>query len=220
VLTVTNPFGQTLTYGYDQNGNVTSVSDSLGGQVTSVLSAAERLTSRQFSGPNGQQARLDLNYTPDGQVSTLTRYSNLSGNTRVGLTQNSYDAVGNVTQIQHQNGSGSSLLTYVYSYDTANRLSSETDNGTTTNYGYDHDSQLTSAGGSNYGFDPNGNRNMSGYVTGVANRLLSDGTWNYHYDAAGNITSKTNSQTGETWTYSYDLGEERCQEPKTIEDRK
>jgi RHS repeat-associated protein len=205
VLTVTNPFGQTLTYGYDQNGNVTSVSDSLGGQVTSVFSAAQRLTSRQFSGPNGQQARLDVAYTADGQVSTLTRYSNLSGTTKVGQTQVSYDAAGNLTHIQHQNGSNSTLLDLVYSYDAANRLSSQTVAGTTTNYGYDHDSQLTSAGDTSTSFDPNGNRTVSGYVTGVNNRLLSDGTWSYQYDAAGNITSKRNSQTGESWTYTVDL---------------
>jgi RHS repeat-associated protein len=163
------------------------------------------LTSRQFSGPNGQQARLDVAYTADGQVSTLTRYSNLSGTTKVGQTQVSYDAAGNLTHLQHQNGSNSTLLDLVYSYDAANRLSSQTVAGTTTSFGYDHDSQLTSAGGTSTTFDPNGNRTISGYVTGVDNRLLSDGTWTYQYDAAGNITSKRNIQTGETWTYTVDL---------------
>ena len=35
--------------------------------------------------------------------------------------------------------------------------------------------------------------------------MLSDGTWNYGYDAAGNTVSKVNIATGETWTYGYDF---------------
>ena len=37
------------------------------------------------------------------------------------------------------------------------------------------------------------------------NELLSDGTWNYTYDAEGNTVTKVNIATGETWTYGYDL---------------
>jgi RHS repeat-associated protein len=189
----------------DANSNVTSVSDTLGGQLTSVFDAAQRLTSRQFSGPNNQQARLDVGSTGDGQIATLTRSSNVSGTMKVGVTQNTYDDAGNITHIQHQNGSNSTLLDLTYNYDTDNRLSSQTVPGTTTNFGYDRDSQLTSAGGTNTTFDANGNRTSTGYQTGVDNRLLTDGTWTYSYDAVGNITSKRNIQTGETWTYSYDL---------------
>ena len=37
-------------------------------------------------------------------------------------------------------------------------------------------------------FDTNGNRTMSGYVTGPGNQLLSDGTWNYGYLYARALT--------------------------------
>ena len=57
----------------------------------------------------------------------------------------------------------------------------------------------------NYSYDPNGNSTLPGHVTGPNNQLLSDGTWNYTYDAVGNTIGKTNIQTGETWAYSYDL---------------
>ena len=33
---------------------------------------------------------------------------------------------------------------------------------------------------------------MTGYSTGAGNQLLSDGTWNYSYDAVGNTIEKTN----------------------------
>ena len=70
-------------------------------------------------------------------------------------------------------------------------------------YGYDGASQLTSVNGSSYSFDANGNRTMTGYSTGTGNQLLSDGTWNYSYDAVGNTIKKTNIGSGEYWTYSW-----------------
>jgi RHS repeat-associated protein len=73
----------------------------------------------------------------------------------------------------------------------------------TTTYGYDAASQLTSVNGTGYAYDANGNRNMTGYSTGPGNRLLSDGTWNYSYDAVGNTIQKTNIASGEYWTYAW-----------------
>ena len=55
-----------------------------------------------------------------------------------------------------------------------------------------------------YSYDANGNRTMPGYVVGPDNRILSDGTWNYSYDAENNRIGKTNILTGETWSYAYD----------------
>jgi hypothetical protein len=46
---------------------------------------------------------------------------------------------------------------------------------------------------------------MAGYVTGPANRLASDGAWNYFYDGEGNTTKRINISTGQTWTYGFDL---------------
>src|SRR5487761_1367617 len=40
-------------------------------------------------------------------------------------------------------------------------------------------------------FDKNGNRTMTGYSTGSANLLTSDGTINYTHDADGNQTVRT-----------------------------
>ena len=69
-------------------------------------------------------------------------------------------------------------------------LFSETDNGVTTNYGYDAQNELTSAGATTETYDADGNRTGAGYVVGPDNELLSDGTWNYSYDAAGNTVSR------------------------------
>ena len=57
--------------------------------------------------------------------------------------------------------------------------------------------------GSSYSYDTNGNRTTTGFSTGPGNQLLSDGVWNYKYDAAGNTIWKTNISTGEYWAYSW-----------------
>ena len=55
-----------------------------------------------------------------------------------------------------------------------------------------------------YSYDDNGNRTMSGYSTDTGNELSSDGTYNYTYDAAGNMTSKTDIATGVETDYVWD----------------
>src|SRR5262249_9336816 len=219
VLTQNDPFNLTLTFGYDAANNRTSVTDSLGGQLTSVLDAGNRLTSRQFGGTGQTPLRIDLTWTANDRLATLTRYKNLAGTQLVGTTINTFDDAGNLTQIQHKDGSNANISTWAYSYDAANRLTSESLNGgTATNYGYDNADQLTSAGASSYSFDPNGNRTMSGYQTGTNNRLVSDGTWNYTYDAEGNVTKKVRISDGQTWTYTWNLSNKLLQAEQRVTD--
>ncbi|MCI0564094.1 MAG: hypothetical protein MN733_36930, partial [Nitrososphaera sp.] len=63
---------------------------------------------------------------------------------------------------------------------------------------------LTGDTGSGYSYDANGNRNMSGYQTGVANRVTTDGVKTYTYDAEGNVTQTTVGSAGATWVYTFD----------------
>jgi RHS repeat-associated protein len=204
-VTVTQePFGLTLTSSYDAVGNRTLVQDSYGGVTTSLYDAADRLTTREFGGAGQTPLRFDTTYTARDQVATVKRYTDLAGTTKVGESDYTYDAVGRVTNLQHKDGSGNLLANYTYTYDKASRLTSDTTDGATTSYGYDSDSQLTSAGASNYGYDPNGNRNTTGYATGAANRLTNDGTYTYTYDAAGELIKKSKGASAETWQYDYD----------------
>ena len=52
-----------------------------------------------------------------------------------------------------------------------------------------------------FSFDANGNRTMAGYATGTNNRLTTDGTYNFEYDAEGNRTKRTEIATGEVVEY-------------------
>ena len=58
-----------------------------------------------------------------------------------------YDSAGNVGTITHSVVGGSSLATFAYAYDAANRLTHETNAEGSVTYTYDNTNQLTSATG-------------------------------------------------------------------------
>ncbi len=199
------PFGMALTMGYDANNNRTLVQDSLGGTTTYVYDPLNRLTSLQFGGTGQTTVRIDQTYTARDQVATQTRYTDLAGTNVVGTSSYLYDPQGRLTSLQQTYANGSVLASYAYSYDNADRLTSKTDNGTTTSYSYNKNSELTQAGSTSYSYDATGNRTMSGYQTGSGNELLNDGTWTYTYDNEGNLIEKSQGPSGLTWYYTYDL---------------
>jgi RHS repeat-associated protein len=197
-------FGLTLTYTYDAAGNRTRVEDSLGGVLTSTYDAAHELTYRELHGSGGNPIHVSLGYTARGQLDSLNRYTGPSPSQLVGQSQFTYDGSGQLTHLQHKDGTGSNLANYTYTYDAVHRLLTETLNGTTTTYSYDSSNQLTNDSRLTYSYDAAGNRTMTGYATGTGNRLSSDGTWTYSYDDEGNLTKKSKGANAETWTYGYD----------------
>ena len=50
----------------------------------------------------------------------------------------------------------------------------------------------------------NGNRTLTGYVTGASNLLLSDGVFTYSYDAEGNQVERKRLDNTDVWTFGYD----------------
>ncbi|GAB6188178.1 Calx-beta domain-containing protein [Thermopirellula anaerolimosa] len=77
-------------------------------------------------------------------------------------------------------------------YSDVTPVASATSSDGTVTYSYDATGQLIGADYSgspadeSYAYDANGNRTNPGYVIGAGNRLLSDGTYRYLYDAEGN----------------------------------
>ena len=112
------------------------------------------------------------------------------------------------------------LATFVYGYDSGNRLTSENDTeiagGVTytynATYAYDHANELTGvtatldggAANESYAYDSGGNRNTTGYTAGGDNALTASPGYTYTYDNEGNMTAKTQTSTGDVWTYGYD----------------
>jgi RHS repeat-associated protein len=214
VSTVQEPFGLSLTFGYDKTVNRTQVQDSLGGTTNSVYDGADRLSTLENSGTGSAQLRVDLTYNGDGQISHETRYNSVAGggSAIVGATTLLYDGLGQMTGLQQWNHKQNGLLdNLTYTYDPAGRMTITQENTSFTyHYAYDNDNQLTSdgyntyTGGATITYDNVGNRTNTGYSTSSVNQYTSDGTWNYSYDADGNLVKKVNISSGETWKYSYD----------------
>lgn len=205
---VTDVFGNTLTYTYNANDQVTQRTDSGGGVQTYVYDNASRETSVQLSATSATVARADFGYNNRNDMTSVTRYSDLAGSTVIGTTVYGYDPGDRVTAITNKNSSAATISYYDYTYDNADRVSTQTAvSGSTTftyNYSYDNSNQLLSDGTTTYSYDANGNKTMTGYTTGPGNQLTNDGTYTYDYDNAGNMTEKTKGSGLETWYYGYD----------------
>jgi RHS repeat-associated protein len=89
-------------------------------------------------------------------------------------------------------------------------LASVTSVDGTATYSYDAMGEILSASytgsqpSESYSWDANGNPSGSGYVIGPDNELLSDGTYNYTYNADGDCTSRTDIATGAVTDYTWD----------------
>ena len=190
---------------------VTSMTDSLGtsGVTSYGYDSAQRLTTIARSIGGSTVAVVGLAYDAASRVTAISRTTNGSG-TNVASSL-AYDSADRVTTLTHQVSGGSVLDSFVYGYDSGGRLKTETNTEGLATYGYDVANQLTSvtrpAGQTNesYSYDSGGNRTMTGYTTGVGNELLASPGATYAYDAEGNLAAKTETSTGNVWSYTYDI---------------
>jgi YD repeat-containing protein len=183
---------QLRTCAYDAAGNRTRVDDSFGGVTTSTFDAVNRLSARELGGSGIAPMRAEWAYMAVGTVKSFTQRGwDGSAFTTAGATTYAYDAADRLTSQRRVDGAGTQRALYTYSYDAADRVASQTIDGTTTAYAYDLAGQLTQAGAATFGYDANGNRMNAGYVTSAGNRVVSDGTNTYTYDAAGSVVGRS-----------------------------
>ena len=120
-------------YAYDDDGNVTSVTDILGKKTTYTYNSDQELTKETL--PSG----LVYHYTYD-DYHNLVKTITAEGSTKVQTKNYTYDSYGNLTlekTKQYNVDAPISTVSYTYSTD-FNRLESVTDaTGKTTYYGYD-----------------------------------------------------------------------------------
>jgi RHS repeat-associated protein len=197
----TNGAGQQVSYGYDLNGNATSITYPNGKSVTRAFDSDGRLSSVTDWLGNTTAFGYDAD-------------SNLTGITFPSATTNadtySYNDADQMTGVTMTQGS-STLASLSYIPDNAGLLSSEAQTGlpgpAATSYGYTTLNQLASAGPSNYTYDKADNVTQldgsTGYTYDVANELTGSPAGTYSYDKLGERTGLTPSGSG-TNTYGYD----------------
>ncbi|APZ93419.1 putative Ig domain-containing protein [Fuerstiella marisgermanici] len=201
-----------LTYGYDENGNVTSVVDSDGVSVVSRYNSRNLLEHRAwFDSTADLEAdveSLSFEFSHDA-AERVTRTLRYAATAIVGTVTREYDLVGRSELIRFNRTSGSVLSEYEFGYDELGRMGFDSRAGVSSTYTFDLTGQLTSATRSDdndefFTYDANGNRTLDGYETGVGNRLVTDGNSVFEYDGEGNRITRTVIDTNHVTRYEYD----------------
>ncbi len=201
-----------LSQGYDGFGNRSSLVATVGSSTVFTndytYSALGQMTQVTQSGSGITSKEADFTYNDDGQFETMTL---LAGGTGVASAAWGYDHDGRLTSLAYTRTSDSSTInSYGFTYDANAWITQMTNADGTTNYTYDHDGQVSGASGSalttsqSFSYDANGNRTSTSLSTGANNELSSDGTYDYAYDADGNLITKTTIATGATENFSWD----------------
>ncbi|MFE3151823.1 DUF6531 domain-containing protein [Streptomyces sp. NPDC059218] len=178
-----DPAQYTATYGYDPAGNLTTVTDPLGGVSTTAFDAVGNVTGRTDA---------DKRVTTYGynKLDQLTKVTAPGG----AVTAYAYDTVGNVTKRTDANDHATN-----YGYDAARRLTTVTDPlDRVTSYAYDADSnrtkKTTSRGSATYTFDPRGLATKIDYSDATPDATFG-------YDNAGRMTARANAKLSEDFVY-------------------
>jgi RHS repeat-associated protein len=194
----------TLSYDYysdDQLKTVTS-SDAAVPAIQFAYEAVGRLASIQY----GAQAPFSMRYDALGRPSTLARPNGIT-DTFV------YSSSGDLTA-RDASLNGTVLARFDYGIDpVTGQRTSLTDNTGVQSFSYFDNGWLRSAshpagsglGSESYTYDAAGNRSLAGIPSSydAADRLRSDGTFNYGFDAEGNRVSKTPVGGGPGTTYTW-----------------
>ncbi len=188
-----------LNFGYDANGNNTSVTNNAGVRVQSAYDSRDLLVNRTWSGGGIEPASYSQHFDAAWQLVEQDRFGDTTGTNLIAKSLFTYDPVGRVQTISHQDALGHVLANYQYTYDAAGQLTQEIHHGIAFNYGYDKDGQLTTTTRSDQpapavqSFDANGNRTDSSVVVGPDNRVLSDADFTYPF---GGDTCRARSDLG------------------------
>ena len=205
---LTDASGDTLvTYQYDVVGRLAEQSNANGTYTTDAYDAGGNLLHLINYGPGGViQSRFDYTYNDLSEPITEA--------TLDGAWTYSYDAAGQLTNAVFAStnpAASNQNLTYVY--DAAGNRTQTIVNGVTTSYSTNNRNEYTTAGGTTYRYDADGNliseTDASGTTTFTYNALneltkvvAPTDTWVYEYNALGERVAATHN--GQSITYVLD----------------
>ncbi len=197
-------------YQYNASGNRSSVTDSLGTSLVSEYDSRNLLQRESWSNSGADLALVDFDYDSRGYLSSIGRRNSSIDLIPSITTEYQHNSTGAVSSIAHLDSLDQALVEFSYTRDLADQITEWTHHGQTRKYTHDDAGQLTSGAGgvqapSQFQYDASGNRNDAALTVGLANRLIQDADFDYIYDDEGNLSSKTNRQTGQVHRYEYDF---------------
>src|SRR5690606_28590838 len=132
----------TWTYTYDKAGNLIKREDTAGFTNNYYRDDLGRIvTLTQVLSGGGKKVAYEYNKL--GQGTKLTRYEDLAGTTVNSFTETFYDDAHRIETIRHRNAPGALLRRYIYTYDSASRLTRIDDlSGAYETHAYDDAGQL------------------------------------------------------------------------------
>jgi RHS repeat-associated protein len=230
LTTATNPSG-TVTVAYDNRGRVSSVTDVFGQVVSYAYDANSNRTQLSLNGATTATYQYDVinrltQLADDASLNTTFSYdatNKLTSRTLPNgvVTTPQYDGLNRLTRLTHAKGANT-LADFQYQFNTVNDITQMIDGAGSHNYSYDSLNRLTAASHPNqtnesYTYDDVGNRTAShqgsSYTYQPFNRLVAANGASFGYDANGNLISKTDA--GGSWTYSWDYENQLKQASKS-----
>ena len=199
VSSVTDVFGQVVSYAYDANGNRTQLSLNAATSSTYQYDVINRLT--QLT--DNASLNTTFAYDPTNKLTSRTLPNGV-------VTTSQYDGLDRLTRLTHSKA-GNTLADLQYQFNAVGNITQMTDGADVNNYTYDPLDRLTAATHPNqtnesYTFDDVGNRTAShqgsSYSYQPFNRLVAANGATFGYDANGNLTSKTDASG--SWDYMWD----------------
>ncbi len=221
LTTATNSTG-TVTIGYDNRGRVSSVTDVFGQVVTYSYDASSNRTQMSLNGTTNATYQYDVinrltQLTDNGALNTTFVYDATNKLTSRTLPNGvvstyQYDGLNRLTRLTHVKGLNT-LADFQYQFNTVDSITQMIDGAGSHNYTYDSLDRLTAATHPNqvnesYTYDDVGNRTAShqgsSYTYQTFNRLVSANGATFGYDTNGNLTSKSDGSGNSTYTWDYE----------------
>lgn len=210
---------QNVRYGYDDNSNVKTITDSLNKVTTLTYDALDRVVTS--TDPLGGVSRFAYNKV--GQLASVTDPRNLvttytydgfgqlwtQNSPDTGTTRFAYDAYGRRTSMTRADGTASAVTT-TYGYDTLGRVTSVTANSQVQTFSYD---SCTNGSGRVCTFtDPSGSvaytYTATGQIASQVTQYAGGGTasFSFTYDKLDRISTVLNVLSGVRTNYTYSYG--------------
>jgi RHS repeat-associated protein len=186
-------------YEYDRVNNLTKDTESIG--VNQTITSYTYDSRNLLTGVVRGDQSVVFSYRADGLRAQVDRVK--AGQETI-TSKYTYDAYGRLAALKHTAGQ-ILLADNLYILDDFDRLIQEVKDGQAKDIKYDVTNQVTGVEGAkkeSYSYDQNGNRLTN--TTDTGNRLVSDGVYNYVYDAEGNRIQRTLISSGEVTTYQWD----------------